>query len=577
MIYLLIVNISLIISFVLYKLIFRKLTFFQWNRIYLIGMVAFSLLAPVGIFIELPKTEMISNHIPQVDLGTYMDVEIGSPIEEKPLFLLDILTKIYWIGVGVAFFFLVVRIRQLVRVLRSSPEYLSFSFFNRIVIGKSIKNKENIAWHEQVHTAQGHSYDLVLIELLKIFNWFNPVVYFFQKEIRFQHEYIVDEICSTDKVAYAEMLVAHALRTNQLAFSHEFSNHSFLKQRITMLFKVKSVQRQRLLYVIVLPMLLVVAGSTLVFNMSRAKDMVADVEESVNRLTVTDEQTLSNQPEELKNEQVNEDRKVYKDPEVLAIPVGGMKKYVMGLASRIHVSDEAIKNNVIGVIVITAIVEKNGELSHIKAKNDLGYGLASAVENGIKASGKWKPAIVNGKVVRSLLSLPVTVGGKTTYYWEETDTLGRKVRMSSHSFPGAESGEETEKQLKEVKSIRTEDERDRWNLSLDFQSDLVTFDKVEVQPTPIGGMRSFMIWVGDNFVFPEAAIKREVNGIVEVAFIVEKDGSLSHVDVKKDLGYGTKEAALELLKGAKKWKPGLVNGKPVRVAYTLPIRLNLKK
>jgi len=78
MIYLLIVNISLIISFVLYKLIFRKLTFFQWNRIYLIGMVVFSLLAPVGIFIELPKTEMISNHIPQVDLGTYMDVEIGS-------------------------------------------------------------------------------------------------------------------------------------------------------------------------------------------------------------------------------------------------------------------------------------------------------------------------------------------------------------------------------------------------------------------------------------------------------------------------------------------------------------------
>ncbi|SPZ84051.1 Uncharacterised protein [Sphingobacterium multivorum] len=86
MIYLLIVNISLIISFVLYKLIFRKLTFFQWNRIYLIGMVVFSLLAPVGIFIELPKTEMISNHIPQVDLGTYMDVEIGSPIEKKTSF-----------------------------------------------------------------------------------------------------------------------------------------------------------------------------------------------------------------------------------------------------------------------------------------------------------------------------------------------------------------------------------------------------------------------------------------------------------------------------------------------------------
>jgi hypothetical protein len=52
-------------------------------------MVAFSLLAPVGIFIELPKTEMIFNHIPQVDLGTYMDVEIGSPIEKNLFF--------YWI------------------------------------------------------------------------------------------------------------------------------------------------------------------------------------------------------------------------------------------------------------------------------------------------------------------------------------------------------------------------------------------------------------------------------------------------------------------------------------------------
>jgi hypothetical protein len=102
-----------------------------------------------------------------------------------------------------------------------------------------------------------------------------------------------------------------------------------------MLFKDKSVQRQRLLYVIVLPMLLVVAGSTLVFNTSRAKDMVADVEESVNGLTVTDEQTLPSQSEELKNGQVNEDSKVYKDPEIMAIPVGGMKKYVMGLSSRI--------------------------------------------------------------------------------------------------------------------------------------------------------------------------------------------------------------------------------------------------
>ena len=576
MIYLLIVNISLIISFVLYKLIFRKLTFFQWNRIYLIGTVIFSLLAPVGVFIELPKAEMISYHIPQVDLGTYMDVEIGSPAEQ-PLFLMDILTKIYWLGVGAACCLLIFRIVHLIRILRSSPNYLSFSFFNRIIIGKSVKNKEDIAWHEQVHTDQGHSYDLILIEALKIFNWFNPVVYFFQKELRFQHEYIVDEICSIDKVAYAEMLVAHALKIDQLAFSHEFSNHSFLKQRIRMLFKNKSKGKHRLLYVIVLPMLLVVAGSTLVFNTSRAKDMVSDVEASVNSLTVADEKPLSNELDEVKSEYTGEDKKIYKNPEVLAIPVGGMKDYVLRLANKIHISDAAISNNVIGIIVVTAIVEKNGELSHVKAKNDLGYGLALAVENGVKKNGKWKPAIVIGKSVRSLISLPVTVGGQTTYHWNESDSLGRKVRKSSHLFPGSEQDTSKNERLKNATTLKTQRKEDGRELSVVSQSDLEAYDKVDVQPTPIGGMNSFMLWVADHFEFPKDAIKRGVIGMIEVAFIVEKDGSLTHIDVKKDLGYGTREATIALIESAKKWKPGIKDGKPVRVAYTLPIRLNLTK
>ena len=47
--------------------------------------------------------------------------------------------------------------------------------------------------------------------------------------------------------------------------------------------------------------------------------------------------------------------------------------------------------------------------------------------------------------------------------------------------------------------------------------------------------------------------------------------------MKKDLGYGTKEATVALIEKAKKWTPGIKNGNPVRVAYTLPIRLNLTK
>jgi len=59
--------------------------------------------------------------------------------------------------------------------------------------------------------------------------------------------------------------------------------------------------------------------------------------------------------------------------------------------------------------------------------------------------------------------------------------------------------------------------------------------------------------------------------------VVERDGSLSDMKVVKDLKYGTGEAAIRVLQSSSKWSPGIQNGRPVRVAYTLPIRLNLQQ
>lgn len=106
-------------------------------------------------------------------------------------------------------------------------------------------------------------------------------------------------------------------------------------------------------------------------------------------------------------------------------------------------------------------------------------------------------------------------------------------------------------------------------------SDVVNdFKTVEVMPTPHGGMQAFMKWVGEYYQYPEAALQHGVNGVVEVSFVVEKDGTLTDILVKRDISYDTGKAAIELLLKAKKWRPGIQNGRPVRVAYTLPIRLN---
>lgn len=103
---------------------------------------------------------------------------------------------------------------------------------------------------------------------------------------------------------------------------------------------------------------------------------------------------------------------------------------------------------------------------------------------------------------------------------------------------------------------------------------IVDFEHIEIQPKPQGGMEAFMKWVSENYQYPEAALQQGVNGVVEVSFVVEKDGTLTDISIKRDVSHGTGKAAMELLSRAKKWKPGIQNGRPVRVAYTLPIRLN---
>jgi len=103
------------------------------------------------------------------------------------------------------------------------------------------------------------------------------------------------------------------------------------------------------------------------------------------------------------------------------------------------------------------------------------------------------------------------------------------------------------------------------------------FQSVEIDPKPPGGMQAFMKWVGENYDYPQGAIEAGVNGVVQVSFVVERDGSLTDIKIVRDLKYGTGEAAVKLLSKADKWAPGVQNGRPVRVAYTLPIRLNLQQ
>ena len=84
----------------------------------------------------------------------------------------------------------------------------------------------------------------------------------------------------------------------------------------------------------------------------------------------------------------------------------------------------------------------------------------------------------------------------------------------------------------------------------------------------------FREFVSENFKNP--TIDRDFKGQIILQFIIEKDGSLTDIKVIRDLGYGTGTEAIRVLKKSKKWKAGIIDGKPVRVRYTLPIQVDVK-
>jgi len=104
---------------------------------------------------------------------------------------------------------------------------------------------------------------------------------------------------------------------------------------------------------------------------------------------------------------------------------------------------------------------------------------------------------------------------------------------------------------------------------------ILAFEAIEIPPVPAeGSINAFRDWIGANYRYPQAAMDAGVSGLIEVSFVIERDGSLTDLVVRRDLRFGTGEELVRLLKTAKKWKPGIQNGRPVRVQYTLPLRLN---
>lgn len=107
-------------------------------------------------------------------------------------------------------------------------------------------------------------------------------------------------------------------------------------------------------------------------------------------------------------------------------------------------------------------------------------------------------------------------------------------------------------------------------------ADTTVYDVVEEQPEYPGGMNGMLTDVFGNLKYPPEALEKGLKGKVLVQFVIEKDGSITHVEVVKDeVGYGAAEEVLRIVKNMKKFAPGKLGGNPVRTKYILPVTFQL--
>lgn len=119
-------------------------------------------------------------------------------------------------------------------------------------------NIENeILIHEYTHIAQKHSYDIILIEILQTFFWFNPFLLFYRNAIQINHEFLADEavLDTSQNIAnYQYLLIEKASKGKTFNLTSQFS-YSLTKKRLLMMSKTKSLKKSLCKQIAIVPVL----------------------------------------------------------------------------------------------------------------------------------------------------------------------------------------------------------------------------------------------------------------------------------------------------------------------------------
>jgi TonB family protein len=526
--YLLEANFYLVIFYLLYYFIFRHETWYQLNRAYLLIS---SLLAFIIPFVQLG----FLRHAPEVFtapvLAKYTPGPIMSKIVAAPAGerwgINDYCLVVYLLIVSLSLINLIVKIFRLVRLSRASKktqldqynliettgEPDAFSFFNYLFINADFVFEQTIIRHELVHIKQKHSWDIIYLEILKIINWFNPLVYLMQGSVKELHEFIADsEVAKAenDTAAYTDFLINNAYGIGGGTLVSTFFNKNLLKNRIIMLHQKPSGNLARLKYLVIVPLCAaLLCASTLGFSKSYGWIDLAPGHRTTTKNNAPD--TLSNRP--------STTSKGYKFRE---------DGYV-------------VKGRTDFRVIIT---EKNGEeKSYFKSdcnaaqlkelKEKYGYSFPNIkLFNRLPPPPPMPTAPGQSKIDKRPPPPPPAPPHKV-------------VKFAKPAVPFYKAGGDT------------------------------IYNAVDAMPEFPGGVHKFFEYIHQNMHYPAIARENKTEGKVIVNFIVRKDGTVTNVKTVRGLSPETDAEAVRVISAMPKWTPGITKGKPVDVQYNVPISFTL--
>ena len=319
-VYTLKVSLCLIVFYLLFKLFLSKETFHRFNRVMLLSVIFLSLVIPL-IKISLSSPSPVNEGMVMIEDLILQGSVIPDAASTSRITFMGCVALLLIAGWIVFFLRMIFSVCHLLFKIKKGKDKVvhiqgarvivmrdltsPFSWFNNIIIGKDDyqEHPEEILTHELAHVQLYHSYDIVLANLLIIFQWFNPASWLLKRELQNVHEYEADQAVisrGVDAKQYQMLLIKKSVGEHLFSMANYLNYHS-LKTRITMMQMKQSNPWHKMKALVVVPMaaLAVVAFANphvdaVAEQIQSESDAVVSqaVTEMKNEMTPTQEQPL---------------------------------------------------------------------------------------------------------------------------------------------------------------------------------------------------------------------------------------------------------------------------------------------